>query len=126
MNCDDFKHALHDFYLGSLPDARKPEMERHATVCDACRRFREIALEMSCREFVEFLNDYVDDRLGEQRRAVFERHLSICPDCRAYLDSYRATMSMSVLALGSGSSAGPDSDVPPDLIKAILDACSRE
>lgn len=126
MNCDDFKHALHDLYLGTLADARKPELERHAAACAECRRFREIATEMTCREFVEFLNDYLDERLSEARRAVFGRHLSICADCHAYLESYRATMEMSVWALRSNDPAGLGREVPPDLVRAILDACSRE
>lgn len=125
MNCDDFKHALHDLYLGTLADDRKPDIERHAAACAECRRLREIAAEMTCREFVEFLNDYVDERLSASRRAVFERHLSICADCRAYLDSYRTTMAMSVWALRSDDPTGLNRDVPPDLVKAILDACSR-
>ena len=76
---------------------------------------------MNCREFVEFLMDYLDGSLPEDQAATFNTHLADCPCCVTYLDSYRETV-----RLGKCVCDGPEgpvpSDVPEDLIKAILAA----
>jgi anti-sigma factor RsiW len=119
MDCDGFKRDLHSYFEQSLSAARAAEIERHAAACGPCGELMHTALELSCRDFVAFLNDYIDGELAPERQRVFDRHVSICPDCTAYLDSYRKTMSLSVLALRS---APVPEKVPEDLIRAILDA----
>lgn len=121
MNCEDFQHRLHDYFRGELTPEAVAEVDAHATSCAACAGLMAWARELSCREFTDFLNDYVDQRLPAERRAVFDHHIELCPDCRNYLQSYRATMQRSALALGRQLDAEPE-PVPEDLVLAILKA----
>lgn len=79
---------------------------------------------MTCREVADFLADYVSGALAADVRAQFDRHLSVCPNCRAYLATYRAT-----IELGRRAFVTPDADaqseVPAELVSAILDAVRR-
>lgn len=72
---------------------------------------------VTCEEVIGFLHDYLAGELGAERAHEFERHLSICDSCVAYLDSYRATMT-----LAKASAAEAAADLPPDLLRAILAA----
>ena len=78
---------------------------------------------LTCRELLEFLAAYLDDELPAETRADFERHLSLCPPCVDYLAEYRET-----IRLGR-QSCEPEgrvsSDVPPELVAAILSARRR-
>jgi anti-sigma factor RsiW len=79
---------------------------------------------MTCREVADFLADYVSGTLAADIHAQFDRHLSVCPNCRAYLATYRVT-----IELGRRVFAIPDADaqteVPAELVSAILDAVQR-
>ncbi len=79
---------------------------------------------MTCQEFIDFLTDYDDGALPEEQRALFDEHLAICPDCVNYLASYRAARD-----LGKSAFAGDEdtlsSEVPPELIQAILSAVNQ-
>jgi anti-sigma factor RsiW len=79
---------------------------------------------MTCREVAYFLADYLSNALAADVRAQFEQHLSVCPNCQAYLATYRVT-----IELGRRAFATPDADaqteVPDDLVRAILNAVRR-
>lgn len=77
---------------------------------------------MTCREVAEFLDDYLSGTLAADIRTEFDRHLSLCPNCRAYLATYRATVALSRSAFATPDA---DSDVPPELVSAILKAIQR-
>jgi len=125
MTCEEFQQALHDYFMGLLPSERRDEVDAHHPGCEDCGKLMKLAQEMTCKEFTEFLNDYIDGVLDPERQSKFGRHLSICPDCTAYLQSYRATMSMSVWALKDAMAELPDS-MPPELVRAILDARKKD
>jgi anti-sigma factor RsiW len=81
-------------------------------------------ISVTCREFADFMMDYLSDELSTESRAAFEYHLSLCPNCQRYLASYRETVT-----LGKGAFKDADADVPSqvpeELVKAILAARSR-
>ena len=79
---------------------------------------------MTCREIADVLADYVSGELGPDRLAAFERHLSLCPNCRAYIATYRATLTLSRHAFAD-LDAGAGTDVPEELVTAILSAVGR-
>ena len=79
---------------------------------------------MKCREFVEFVMEYLDGTRGESERRVFEEHVELCPPCVNYLTSYRETV-----RLGHSVCAPDDeipSDVPEELVQAILSARAKQ
>ncbi len=76
---------------------------------------------MTCQELVDFLMDYLDGLLPEPERLCFEEHLGECPDCVAYLASYREAVRLGKEACAAGD-ATPPSEVPEDLIRAVLAA----
>jgi anti-sigma factor RsiW len=79
---------------------------------------------MTCQDFVTFLMDYLDGQLSGPRRLSFEQHLAECPDCVAYLKTYRHTIRLGKEAYTTETDSIP-SDVPEDLIRAILAARQR-
>lgn len=125
MNCTEYLALLHDHFKGKLPAATMARIDAHAASCAECGALMARAKELSCREFTEFLNDYIDDALSSERKAIFERHLQICHDCRNYLQSYRETMKMSVLAYRDPAKL-PAEPVPEALVLAILKAGGKD
>ena len=121
MNCTEYLSQLHDYFLGRLTAEHAARLDAHAAGCRECGALLARAKELSCREFTDFLNAYVEDELPPERQHVFERHLEICADCRNYLQSYRQTMKLSVLALTGESSLLPQA-LPEELILAVLKA----
>jgi anti-sigma factor RsiW len=79
---------------------------------------------MTCSELVGFLAAYLDGELAAETRSRFAAHLAACPDCTAYVETYRATVT-----LAKGAFEDPDApvaaDVPDDLVQAILAARRR-
>jgi predicted anti-sigma-YlaC factor YlaD len=75
---------------------------------------------MTCREMIDFLADYFDGDLPIEARRRFEQHLGECSQCRRYLSQYRTAVDLARLG------DDPPSPLPPDLIKAIVDAASRK
>jgi anti-sigma factor RsiW len=67
--------------------------------------------------------DYLTGELPAPERAVFEEHIAECPDCKAYLVTYRETIRLSQAACREGD--GVPSDVPEDLVRAIVAAQKR-
>lgn len=76
---------------------------------------------MTCREFADFMMDYLAGELPSESRESFERHLAICQNCRNYLAGYQETVRLGKRAFEDGEKPLP-SDVPDDLVKAILSA----
>ena len=73
---------------------------------------------MTCREIADFVMDYFDGTLAPEARTRFDRHLAECPDCVRYLEQYRDTVEASQTAFGDDV----PTDVPEDLVRAILDS----
>lgn len=80
---------------------------------------------ITCEEFEKFIVDYLEDNLSVSKKHTFERHLKICPECIDYLDAYskvRDVSSASVIM----TSQHINSEVPDDLVKAVVDAMSSD
>jgi anti-sigma factor RsiW len=67
---------------------------------------------------------YLDGELPEDERRPFERHLSLCPPCERYLRQYKATVAAGKAAFADPCGDVP-SDVPEELVSAILDSRRR-
>ena len=76
---------------------------------------------MTCRDFADFLADYLAGDLPEDILATFEDHIAVCPNCVRYLAQYRESIVVGRQAFRD-LDAGVASDVPEDLIAAILAA----
>jgi anti-sigma factor RsiW len=76
---------------------------------------------MTCREFINFLLDYMSGELSEAERTTFDEHLAVCESCVAYLKNYQSTVEVGRIVSAELDDPLP-SDVPEDLIKAILAA----
>jgi anti-sigma factor RsiW len=76
---------------------------------------------VTCREFADFMMDYLGGELPSESRESFERHLAVCENCQKYLAGYRETVRLGQHAFEDSEKALP-SDVPDDLVKAILSA----
>jgi hypothetical protein len=125
MTCDELKHDLHLYYTGRLDPSGLDGLEQHRRGCADCDRLMTLAEEMTCKEFTELLDAYVEGSLPEAQRETLDRHLSICPDCTAFLQSYRATMSMSAIAMKQAMARLSD-EMPDELVEAILAARADE
>jgi anti-sigma factor RsiW len=79
---------------------------------------------VTCREFTDFLYDYLCGDLSVDVCAEFESHIAECPECVAYMDSYKKTILLEKTALFADASS-PVTDVPEELIQAILSARFR-
>lgn len=77
---------------------------------------------INCHEFEEFILEYLDEELPPVQLRVFELHLRLCPECRVYLAAYKATRALGEAAFGIGPDVPVPSEVPEDLITAILSA----
>lgn len=76
---------------------------------------------MTCRDFAEFLLDYVDGGLSADARRRFDEHMAACPDCVHYLQHYTGAVKAGRLAVADE----PVTDIPEDLVQAILKARDR-
>ena len=70
---------------------------------------------MTCQELIDFIADYLSNELPEDQRRVFEQHIQVCGPCRKYLGAYRKTVEVA-----RRSAQGPCSDIPDELMRAIL------
>ena len=51
---------------------------------------------LTCKEVIlDYLADYLDASLSPEALADFERHIKNCAACRAYLETYKATRTVS-------------------------------
>jgi anti-sigma factor RsiW len=80
---------------------------------------------MTCRELIELLQEYLDGALAADVRAHFEQHLAACASCATYLETYETTVELGRAAFTHPDDAVP-SDVPEDLVQAILAARRRK
>ena len=69
---------------------------------------------LSCQQVVELVTDYLDGVMEPRRRARFEAHLAGCDGCTAYLEQFRATVTL-VGRLEVG-------DVPAPVMSELLSA----
>jgi len=76
---------------------------------------------LTCRDFIEFLEAYRDGMLDAGVAERFRSHMEACPACEAYLATFERTVELVRETCCEGTDDIP-SDVPPDLIRAILDA----
>ena len=76
---------------------------------------------MTCQDLADFIIDYVEKKLPDVQRTTFEEHLAVCPSCIEYLKSYRTTK-MVLDDLGCDAQERVPSEVPEDLVNAILAA----
>ena len=79
---------------------------------------------ITCREFEVFVLAYLDGELPARQVKIFEWHLRLCRECRDYLAAFRRAIEVGQGALGPAAAAVP-SDVPEDLIRAVLEARDR-
>ncbi len=119
MNCPEFRDKTHEHLRGNLPRGEEVELKAHAEECSECSDFTSTCSELTCKEFVDFLHSFIDGELAKERATVFDRHLSVCPDCTAYLESYRRTMELSVLAM---TDLSVSEKIPEELVLAVLNA----
>ncbi|MEM8744684.1 MAG: zf-HC2 domain-containing protein, partial [Pseudomonadota bacterium] len=81
----------------------------------------KLPLMITCEAFEDFILAYLEDDLPKRQRMMFELHLKMCRECREYLDAYRASMELAKDSLRHGDELLP-SEVPEDLVKAVLEA----
>lgn len=77
---------------------------------------------MTCRELNDFLSDYRSGELLPDVRSRFEVHLLGCPACAAYVRSYAETVRLARAGRDPLEQQLLPSDVPEELIAAILDS----
>ncbi|MCP3960356.1 MAG: anti-sigma factor [bacterium] len=80
---------------------------------------------MTCKELIDFLMDYLDGELPADEARQFDEHLEICPPCANYLASYRETVRLGKMICQPEKSVLP-TDIPEDLVQAILEARRAE
>lgn len=49
---------------------------------------------MNCRRAVELFLDYVANEVDDDLRVTLETHFKACPPCVVYLETYRATITL--------------------------------
>ncbi len=76
---------------------------------------------ITCREFEDFILHYLAGELSTKQTKLFEWHLRLCRECREYLAAYQRSMQIAGALLAPPDGPVP-SDVPEDLVKAILAA----
>lgn len=79
-------------------------------------------LDLTCEQVNAFLDDYLDGHLTWFERASFQLHLAICSQCRRYLASYRETIRMAKACAEPSSVEQRSSELPVELVEAILAA----
>jgi len=79
---------------------------------------------ITCKEFEDFVQRYLDDELTGREKTLFEWHMRICRECREYLASYQRTIEIGHAVFDS-KNAQLSTDVPEDLIKAILESRNK-
>ena len=84
-----------------------------------------LPLMITCAQFEEFITDYLDGNLSPKQKFVFELHLMVCRECREFLRAYKASMDLAKDVL-KDENMFSTTDVPEDLIKAVLAARSEK
>ena len=128
MDCGEFRSRIKALLEDQLAGEELSTARSHRESCAPCHDlmclYERLGEEMNCEQFTGFLDDYLDGSLEPAKREVFDRHLAHCPECECYLESYRKCVE-----LGRSACECPDeevSEVPEDLLRAILDAQRAE
>jgi len=79
---------------------------------------------LTCKGFINFLSAYLDGELPAETQQIFDHHLSVCPDCVAYMESYKATISL-LKEQGIQADSSIPEDIPQSLLDAIITARSK-
>ena len=89
--------------------------------------FKYVPGMITCAEFEQFIDDYLDQTLSEVQTSTFEMHLKLCKECREYLSAYKNSISLGkrVFEVKNADEKIP-SDVPEDLLQAMLNARSQK
>jgi len=82
---------------------------------------RAVPLMTTCEEADRFIDDYLDGALSPGVRRRFELHLGLCTACRRYLEGYARTIAL-VRASGGERGERAKDEIPPELVRAILEA----
>lgn len=124
MTCNEFKAALAAYFKQELHPEAAAGVTAHAASCPPCGDLMKRVAELCCREFAETLIHFVEGEIPEDRRAVVELHIALCGDCANYLQSYRATMTISLAAVREAYDVAPG-ELPDHLVVAILSAAPK-
>lgn len=76
---------------------------------------------MNCQEMAEFLAQYLEGELPAEQAEVFKGHLDKCGHCVDYVENYKAVIKLGKECVCHEGDMMPK-EVPPELIRAILDA----
>lgn len=77
---------------------------------------------LTCQQLIDSLAEYVEGRLSLSRKAAFMLHLFCCGHCRAYLHNYETTITASKQAFVKIDGDQSPTEVPENLVQAILKA----
>jgi len=80
-----------------------------------------LPLMITCKQFEDFILAYLDDELSDRQKFIFELHIKVCSECRDYIAAYQRTIEVTKRAFKDPDQPVP-SEVPDDLVKAILAA----
>ena len=80
---------------------------------------------LTCRDVEHFMLEYLEGRLGWSTRVLFRMHLWMCDECVAYIAKYKATVALGKAAFDD-LDADASTEVPEDLIQAIVSASGRK
>lgn len=75
---------------------------------------------VTCQILVEHLDQYLARELPQDQQEACEAHLVTCVSCARYLRSYQSTIRLA--AASGGTAPEASSDLPEDLVQAILSA----
>jgi len=124
MNCQELKQAAYRYFEKALEPEVRAEFEAHYAACPACAEIIGHAKALNCEQFADFLAHYFDGDLEPEQRATFDKHIEMCPPCGEYLKAYEQTVHIGRKVCCEGE--GLPTDVPDQLVQAILEARKRE
>ena len=124
MNCTDFENQLPRFLYRLLSEREQQRAAAHLESCETCSALARPLRTQLCAEVLEVLADYLEGTLPERERLSLEAHLRVCPACVAYLDSYKATITLGRESFADCSKR--ESDLPEDLVRAVLASQLRD
>ncbi len=84
---------------------------------------RHLPGQITCIEFERFVHDYKEGSLSPRERRKFDLHMELCPMCRVHFASYLRAIELG-RRLCATDDAAPSTDLPDELVAAILAARS--
>ena len=124
MNCQELKEAAYRYFEDQLDPSTRAEFEAHFGSCAGCAELIAAAKALNCEKFAQFLHDYFEGELDPEEKATFDKHIEMCPPCGDYLRAYKQTIRLGKRVCSDGKTL--PSDVPDQLVQAILEARKRE